>query len=355
MSKIDNYSVIGVMSGTSLDGLDIIKCTFQKDHDWSFKIEKGITNKYSENWLELLKKSHEKKPKELQKNDNLYGDYIGKQVEKFIEKNNFNVDLIASHGHTIFHQPENKITMQIGNGQNIANITKTTTISDFRSLDVKLNGQGAPLVPIGDLKLFQAYKYCLNLGGFANISIKKNNKIIAYDICPANIILNYFSKYLGKDYDKNGLLGQKGIYNNKLLKKLNKLSYYKIENPKSLSREWLENNILNIEELQDLEFENILATFYEHIGFQIGKLLKDKSVLVTGGGAHNNFLIEKIKKYSNAKIIIPSNDIVDFKEALIFGFLGVLKLRNEVSCLKDVTGADRDNVGGEIFEPNYTN
>ena len=173
MSKIDNYSVIGVMSGTSLDGLDIIKCTFQKDHDWSFKIEKGITNKYSENWLELLKKSNEKKPKELQTNDNLYGDYIGKQVEKFIKKNNFNVDLIASHGHTIFHQPENKITMQIGNGQNIANITNTTTISDFRSLDVKLNGQGAPLVPIGDLKLFQAYKYCLNLGGFANISIKK--------------------------------------------------------------------------------------------------------------------------------------------------------------------------------------
>jgi anhydro-N-acetylmuramic acid kinase len=243
MSKIDNYSVIGVMSGTSLDGLDIIKCTFHKGHDWSFKIEKGITNKYSENWLELLKNSHEKKPKELQTNDNLYGDYIGKQVEKFIKKNNFNVDLIASHGHTIFHQPENKTTLQIGNGQNIANITNTTTISDFRSLDVKLNGQGAPLVPIGDLKLFQTYKYCLNLGGFANISIQKNNKIIAYDICPANIILNYFSKYLGKDYDKNGLLGQKGICNNKLLKKLNKLSYYKIENPKSLSREWLENNI----------------------------------------------------------------------------------------------------------------
>jgi anhydro-N-acetylmuramic acid kinase len=355
MSKIDNYSVIGVMSGTSLDGLDIIKCTFQKDHDWSFKIEKGITNKYSENWLELLKNSHEKKSKELQINDNLYGDYIGKQVGKFIKKNNFNVDLIASHGHTIFHQPENKITMQIGNGQNIANITNTTTISDFRSLDVKLNGQGAPLVPIGDLKLFQDYKYCLNLGGFANISIKKNNKIIAYDICPANIILNYFSKYLGKDYDKNGLLGQKGICNNKLLKKLNKLSYYKIKNPKSLSREWLENNILNLEELQDLEFENILATFYEHIGFQIGKVLKDKSVLITGGGTHNHFLIKKIKKYSKAKIMIPSNDIVDFKEALIFGFLGVLKLRNEVNCLKDVTGADRDNVGGEIFEPNYTN
>ena len=355
MSKIDNYSVIGVMSGTSLDGLDIIKCTFQKGHDWSFKIQKGITNKYSKNWLELLKNSHEKKPKELQKNDYLYGDYIGNHVKTFIKKNNFKVDLIASHGHTIFHQPENKITLQIGNGQNIANFTNTTTISDFRSLDVKLNGQGAPLVPIGDLKLFQDYKYCLNLGGFANISIKRNNKIIAYDICPANIILNYFSKYLGKDYDKNGLLGQKGICNNKLLKKLNRLSYYKIENPKSLSREWLENNILNLEELQDLGFENILATFYEHIGFQIGKLLKDKSVLVTGGGAHNNFLIEKIKKYSNAKIIIPSNDIVDFKEALIFGFLGVLKLRNEVSCLKDVTGADRDNVGGEIFEPNYTN
>ena len=355
MSKIDNYSVIGVMSGTSLDGLDIIKCTFQKGDDWSFKIQKGITNKYSKNWLELLKKSHEKKAKELQTNDYLYGEYIGKQVKTFIKKNNFKVDLIASHGHTIFHQPENKITLQIGNGQNIANITNTTTISDFRSLDVKLNGQGAPLVPIGDLKLFQDHKYCLNLGGFANVSIKRHNKIIAYDICPANIILNHFSKYLGKDYDKNGLLGKKGICNFELLKKLNNLSYYKIKNPKSLSREWLENNILNLGELQDLEFKNILATFYEHIGFQIGKILKDKNVLVTGGGAHNNFLIEKIRKYSNAKIIIPSNDIIDFKEALIFGFLGVLKLRNEVSCLKDVTGADKDNIGGEKFEPNYTN
>ena len=355
MTKIDSYSVIGVMSGTSLDGLDIIKCTFQKGDEWSFKIEKGITKKYSKNWLELLKTAHEKSTEVIQINDNIYGDYIGKQVRSFIKKNDFEIDLVASHGHTVFHQPKNKITLQIGNGQNIADISRSTTVSNFRSLDVKLNGQGAPLVPIGDLRLFPEYKYCLNLGGFANISIKRKDKIKAYDICPANIILNHFTRMLAKEYDKNGLIGRKGICDLKLLEQLNNLKYYSVEKPKSLSREWLENNFLNLKTLQNLEIENILATFYEHIGFQIGKILKDKSVLVTGGGAHNNFLIERIKKYSNAKIIIPSNDIIDFKEALIFGFLGVLKLRNEVSCLKDVTGADMDNVGGEIFKPNYTN
>ena len=352
MTKIDSYSVIGVMSGTSLDGLDIIKCTFQKGDEWSFKIEKGITKKYSKNWLELLKKSHEKPSKEIQINDNIYGDYIGKQVSSFIKKNDFKIDLVASHGHTVFHQPKNKITLQIGNGQNIADISKSTTISDFRSLDINLNGQGAPLVPIGDLMLFPKYKYCLNLGGFANISIKRKDKIKAYDECPANIILNHFTRKLGKDYDKNGLIGQKGICDLKLLEQLNNLKYYSIEKPKSLSREWLENNLLNLKALQNLKIENILATLYEHIGYQIGKILNEKNVLVTGGGAHNHFLIEKIKQYSKSKIIIPSKEIVDFKEALIFGFLGVLKLRNEVNCLKEVTGADRDNIGGVIFQPN---
>ena len=354
MNKINKYSVIGVMSGTSLDGLDIIKCSFTKNDKWQYIIEKGTTIKYSEKWIKTLKTIHQEPLKKINEISIKYGAFIGKEINRFVKKNEFNVDFIASHGHTIFHQPEKKYTLQIGDGETISNTTNKLTISNFRKLDVKLNGQGAPLVPIGDIHLFSNYKYCLNLGGFANISIQEKSNITAFDICPVNIILNHLSNRLDMEFDKNGNLGKEGTCNIKVLKKLNKLRFYNQKESKSLSREWLEENILSLTEIKEIKTKDILATFYEHIGFQIGKLLRNKTTLVSGGGAYNKFLCSKIKKYANSEIIIARKEIINFKEALIFGFLGVLRIRNEVNCLKDVTGALRDNCGGEINRPYLT-
>ena len=351
MNKFNKYTVIGVMSGTSLDGIDICKCYFNKDKNWTYRIENGVTIKYSKKWIKTLNSLHTRDEKFINKINIEYGELIGNQINKFIKDNNSDIDFIASHGHTIFHQPEKKITLQIGDGQTIANTTNLTTISNFRKLDVELNGQGAPLVPIGDLYLFKDYKYCLNLGGFSNLSIKKHDGIIAYDICPVNIILNYLSKKINLDYDKDGKIGKSGNVNLDLFHKLNKIDFYKKPYPKSLSREWLENEILNLDEFNHLEIKDLLATFYEHIGYQVGEKLKDNSVYISGGGAKNKFLINRIKKYSKSKIIIADQLNLDFKEAIIFGFLGVLKNRNEINCLKDVTGADRDCCSGEIHYP----
>jgi len=343
-----SYRVLGLMSGTSLDGVDLAICSFTKNKNWHYKIEKSTTIKYSKYWLETLSNLHKKPEKIINEIDLKYGDFLSKLCNKFLK--NEKIDYISSHGHTIFHQPENNFTLQIGNGNVISKNTKKITISNFRNLDVSLKGQGAPLVPVGDKLLFRKYKYCVNLGGFANVSIKKNNKIIAFDICPVNIILNYFSNLKGRAYDLNGCMAQKGNLAPDLLKKLNSLQFYSKKYPKSLSREWVEKNIMPLIK-NDIKIEDVLHTLCEHIGIQIGKLLNDKEALFTGGGVFNSYLLSRIKFYSKSKIIIPDKRTIEFKEALIFAFLGVLRARGEVNCLQSVTGAIKDNCSGEINNP----
>tara|TARA_B100001059_G_C17776131_1_gene551372 strand:+ start:217 stop:1263 length:1047 start_codon:yes stop_codon:yes gene_type:complete len=343
-----SYRVLGLMSGTSLDGVDLAICSFTKNKNWHYKIEKSTTIKYSKYWLEILSNLHKKPEKIINEIDLKYGDLLSKLCNKFLK--NEKIDYISSHGHTIFHQPENNFTLQIGNGNVISKNTKKITINNFRNLDVSLKGQGAPLVPVGDKLLFRKYKYCVNLGGFANVSIKKNNKIIAFDICPVNIILNYFSNLKGRAYDLNGSMAQKGNLVPDLLKKLNSLQFYSKKYPKSLSREWVEKNIMPLIR-NDIKIEDVLHTLCEHIGIQIGKLLNDKEALFTGGGVFNSYLLSRIKFYSKSKIIIPDKRTIEFKEALIFAFLGVLRARGEVNCLQSVTGAIKDNCSGEINNP----
>ena len=343
-----SYRVLGLMSGTSLDGVDLAICSFTKNKNWHYKIERSTTIKYSRYWLETLSNLHKKPEKIINEIDLKYGDLLSKLCNKFLK--NEKIDYISSHGHTIFHQPENNFTLQIGNGNVISKNTKKITINNFRNLDVSLKGQGAPLVPVGDMLLFRKYKYCVNLGGFANVSIKKNNKIIAFDICPVNIILNYFSNLKGRAYDLNGCMAQTGNLAPDLLKKLNSLQFYSKRHPKSLSREWVEKNIIPLIK-NNIKIEDVLHTLCEHIGIQIGKLLTDKEALFSGGGVFNTYLLSRIKFYSKSKIIIPDKLSIEFKEALIFAFLGVLRARGEVNCLQSVTGAIKDNCGGEVNNP----
>ena len=344
----NTYRTLGVMSGTSIDGLDLAICSFNKTKEWNFKIEKCKTVKYTKNWKYILDNLHNLTIQNILKHDIIYAKLIAKEIKKFLK--NENVDFIASHGHTIFHQPEKKYTLQIGNGRTIANITRLKTITNFRNFDISLGGQGAPLVPVGDLKLFKNFKYCLNIGGIANISIKEKNKIKAFDICPANIVLNKISRKLKLDFDNEGNLAMQGKIITKLFSKLNNLSYYNNKSPKSLSREWVEKNIDPLI-LERYNHKDVLHTLCEHMGKQIGQYLKEGKTLVTGGGAFNKYLIERLKNYSNSQIVLPNKKIINFKEAMIFAFLGVLKIRNQNNCLKSVTGAKQNSCGGEINNP----
>lgn len=349
---MQSYQVIGVMSGTSLDGLDIVLCKFIFNNNREFEILKSETIEYDSSWKRNLSKAHALSGLDLLLLHKEYGRFIGQSINQFMDNSTETIDFIASHGHTVFHQPEKQITLQIGDGAEIAATTNITTISDFRSLDVALGGQGAPLVPIGDELLFSEFDFCINLGGFSNISFNENNKRLAYDICPANIVLNFLANKLGLAYDKNGTLGKDGNINKDLLEKLNNLKYYNLTYPKSLGREWLNEVFLPIIEQSKISIYDQIRTVYEHIACQISLSLNtsEKSkTLITGGGAYNNFLIELIKQKTNSNIIIPDKNIIEFKEALIFALLGVLKFTNQINCLSSVTGARKDSSGGTVY------
>lgn len=352
-SYMQKYSALGVMSGTSLDGLDLAFCEFWYNRQWNFKIIAAETISYTKDWRNKLTKASKLNGLELSLLNKSFGELIGRKAINFLNTRNLQADFIASHGHTIFHQPENNFTLQIGCGAAISATSGIKTVVDFRSLDVMLGGQGAPLVPIGDQLLFNEYDYCINIGGFANISFQENNQRFAYDIGPANIILNYLANKLNLDYDKNGEIGKQGSVNQDLLTELNNLPYYKLNYPKSLGREWLENDFISIIEKHQDSIPNLLASVYEHIAIQISKSINNqtKKVLITGGGALNDYLINLIKHKTESEIIIPNKLIVDFKEALIFAFLGLLRNQGRINTLSSVTGAARDSSGGTIYIP----
>lgn len=350
------YNVIGLMSGTSLDGLDIAYCHFTKKEDtWEYFIKAAQTVKYPPVLKKKLVSAINLSGMDLTMLDTELGRYFGNQVKKFIKVYNLkNPDFIASHGHTVFHQPHRGFTLQIANGANIAAQAKFPVVCNFRTLDVAYNGQGAPLVPIGDELLFNQYEYSLNLGGFANVSYKKNKKRIAFDICPVNIVLNELASRLGKAFDKNGLMAKKGKVSEKLFKQLNELNFYRQKAPKSLGKEWVDKYVFPLLNNSGLNEHDLLATVTEHIAYQLARSLKAKKnekILITGGGAYNAYLIDRFKNYTKAQIFIPESNLVEFKEALIFAFLGLLRWAGKINTLKSVTGAQKDTCSGVIYLP----
>lgn len=350
-----DFKVIGLMSGSSLDGLDIAYVNFSHDNKkWFFQIVEAGNVPYTDEWKNKLSEAFNKNEAELKELDIEYGKYLGSITKKFIKKYELEPKLIASHGHTIFHMPEKGYTLQIGNGQEIANETGIMTINDFRTEDVKKGGQGAPLVPIGDKYLFADYPICLNIGGIANLSYDSEDKRIAYDICMANQLLNYLASKLGYDYDNNGNFARQGTVNQDLLNILNDNPYYDKEAPKSLGREFFEEYQHKVIDESSLSAKDLLATATEHIAYQIVRAtehLESSKMLITGGGAKNNYLIERIRKMSKHEIIIPETMIIDYKEALIFAFLGALKMEGRINVLSSVTGATSDSSSGNICLP----
>jgi anhydro-N-acetylmuramic acid kinase len=354
----EKYNAIGLMSGTSLDGLDIAYVEFLfENHSWQYNILKTISIDYQvSRRLELAQAFYLEKGA-LAILHKEYGSWLGEQADNFIKDNNIEPDLIASHGHTVFHEPEKGITLQIGDGQAIADRTGITVVCNFRSHDVRLGGQGAPLVPIGDRLLFREYPACLNLGGIANISYELDNERIAFDIGMANLPLNHFARELGLPYDEDGILARKGAVNDDLLKQLNGLSFYNQAPPKSLGLEWFVNEMLPLVNAFNITTEDKLATLANHQALQIVKTISSigstSKILVTGGGVYNKFFIDLIQQNLPSDYIleIPENQIINYKEALIFALMGVLRQRNEINCLKSVTGAREDSSSGEVFLP----
>ena len=351
-----NYKVIALMSGTSLDGIDLIYVSFSYGESWKFKIINSDTFSYSSKWKLILRQLVNTTIADLKVIDIDYSQYLSSVILSFIDKYNISdIDFIASHGHTALHQPENRLTLQIGNLQVLADALQQKVICDFRVQDVAYGGQGAPLVPIGDRLLFGAYDYCLNLGGFANISFQEHyNKRIAFDICPVNIVMNYYVSQLGLEYDDKGQIASEGNINEDLLNHLNELDFYKLNPPKSLGLEWVDNFVLPLIDTFKLSVASVLRTFVEHIAIQVSMVVSkpNTTLLITGGGVYNTFLVSRIKAHSQSRIIIPPKEIIEFKEALIFGLLGVLKERDEINCLRSVTGASKDHSSGKILLPN---
>lgn len=349
----DSYKVIGVMSGTSLDGIDLAYLFFDYNNHWNFQISHTATVPYSDNWKQKLQKAIHFSKQELDELNVAYTQYLAEVIQNFIATNEIlEIDAICSHGHTILHQPQNGITLQIGNLPMISQLLNQNIVCDYRVQDVTLGGQGAPLVPIGDELLFNEYDYCLNLGGFSNVSFNEVGTRIAFDISPVNTVLNFYANTLGLEYDDAGKIAKSGKIHEALFQELNAVAFYSKSYPKSLGMEFVNQCIFPIIQSKTIETDSILHTFVEHISFQIAKALPVKTgkLLVTGGGAYNLYLLERMQFYlPKMEIIVPDTKVIEFKEALIFGFLGVLRLRNEVNALSSVTGAKQDHSSGQIF------
>jgi anhydro-N-acetylmuramic acid kinase len=354
----ENYNVIGVMSGTSLDGIDLAHIFLGfSNGKWHYEIKETATVPYTEEWIGLLKKAVNYSQSELTIVNKDYTLLLSAVINNFISDNAINgLDAVCSHGHTILHQPQNGFTLQIGNLPEIARNTGQTVVCDFRVQDVELGGQGAPLVPIGDRLLFAGYDCCLNLGGFSNISFEdNNNQRIAFDISPVNTVLNFYSNQLGLEYDGGGKIAASGNCSQALLNGLNALEFYSLPHPKSLGFEYVKDIVLPLIEKHSLSIEDKLCTFTHHISEQLAVVINKtgaRNVLATGGGAYNTFLIKLLEeKLPKTSIVVPEDKTIQFKEALVFALLGVLKLRGEVNTLASVTGAIHDHSSGKIYIP----
>ena len=353
---METYHGIGVMSGTSHDGLDLAYCNFfELEGHWHFNIIEALTIPYTDEWRERLLSLPQARKKDIKAANLEYGDFIGKKVFDFIRDYDLEADFVASHGHTVFHDPAQGITLQIGDGAAIANACGLTVVHDFRSADVAMGGQGAPLVPVGDRMLFPEFDFCLNLGGIANISYEEEGNRIAFDICPANIILNQLAQRIGKPYDKGGRMASMGSLNKSLLEELEALPFYRQQGPKSLGREWVEGEVLPlIRKYRDRPVIDLLATFTEHIASRIVASTENKdtgSMLVTGGGAYNDHIIGRLRKMSSLRIILPEPQIIEYKEAMVFAFLGLLRLKGMDNVLGSVTGSGKNHSAGTITKP----
>lgn len=352
------YTALGLMSGTSLDGLDLALCRFGVSGDqWSYEILATGEIPYPKDWADRLQEAIHASAIELAMLDRDYGRWLGRQVLHFLDRHPAQLACVASHGHTIHHRPQEGLTIQVGHGRALADTCGQIVVSDFRTRDVLYGGQGAPLVPVGDQLLFGEYAACLNLGGFSNVSFWQDGQRRAYDIGFVNIVLNDLARRVGRPYDQNGDIARSGQLDSQLLNQLEALPYYQRQYPKSTGYEWILEEVLPLFRESETPIADQMHTAVVHIARRIGSDLahhlghKGGTVLVTGGGACHSFLLEQLQQQVPGAIslYLPPAELIHFKEALVFAFMGVLRLRGAANCLASVTGAQMDVSGGEIY------
>jgi anhydro-N-acetylmuramic acid kinase len=364
------YKVIGLMSGSSLDGLDIAyvhlqerAATSQLPKTWDFSLLQTACYPYPEAWKQRLASATALGALDYQVLHVEYGHYLGEQVSRFIAEFglHYQVQLIVSHGHTTFHWPARKMTAQLGDGAAIAAETRINVVSDLRAMDLALGGQGAPIVPIGEKLLLPGYEFFLNLGGIANVSRHGvgdaggvAETFRAFDVCPANRVLNALAELEGRPYDEGGDMAATGRVDESLLRELNALSYYGLPSPKSLANEFGTETVLPLVRARGLSTADALRTYVEHIAQQVGRAVGEGQhagarMLVTGGGAHNSFLVERLRHNLGVEVVVADDQLADYKEALIMALIGVLRWREENNVMASVTGASRDSIGGAVW------
>lgn len=364
--SIKTYQVLGLMSGSSLDGLDIAFCEFnlESENISSWEILQAETLPFSEMWQSRLAHLPAQNALTYAQSHAYFGHYMGQLVNSFLEKHKIEPDFIASHGHTIFHFPDKRMTAQIGDGAALAATTGYTVISDFRTQDIAIDGEGTPLAPAADKYLFEGYDFYLNIGGIANISCEANGKMIAFDIGGANQIFNRLANLVNLEYDEDGKLAASGKIENELLQQINSIDYFSQKYPKSLDNQWVGHHMIKPFLAFPASIENRLRTGCEQLAEQTvlsvlqiiekeGLNKESYRMLATGGGVFNLFLIQRMQELFsekiNLEIVIPKKEIVQFKEAALMALLGVLRMENIPNCLASVTGAKRDTIGGAIY------
>ena len=357
---MNTYKIVGLMSGTSLDGLDLAYCHLTENNGkWDFELVHTRSIGYDRGWRDRLKDAIFLDGRELLLLHNEYGQWLGKQALEFIKTHSLEVDAVASHGHTSHHQPGQGLTFQLGSGQHLATACGKQVICDFRTLDIVLGGQGAPLVPIGDKLFFGSYSHCLNLGGISNVSFNHEGQRVAYDIGLANMLLNYLAQKAGLSFDEDGALARKGKFLPELFKVLNGLEYHSLPFPKSTGYEWFLKEVVPLVDNSNAPPEDLLHTGVHHICEQVAIQLRqygqtgNNRLLVTGGGALNGFLIEVLKERLGGgfTVALPGPSLIEFKEALVFALMGALRLQGNVNVLRSVTGASRDSCSGVVYNP----
>jgi len=361
------YHAIGLMSGSSLDGLDIAFCKFEVENNniSTWKLLKAETIPFAEMWQSRLAHLPQQSALIYAKTHTYFGHYMGELVIDFMSRNNILPDFIASHGHTIFHHPDKRMTAQIGDGGALAATTGLKVIADFRTQDIAIGGEGTPLAPAADKYLFGGYDFYLNIGGIANVSCNVNGKMIAFDIGGANQILNGLAHLVDQEYDAGGKIAANGEIVNVLLQEVNSMDYFSKKYPKSLDNQWVIQNLLKKYREYPESVENRMRTAVEQLAEQTvssvlqiieneGLTNKQYRMLATGGGVFNSFLMQRMqilfKEKIDLEIVIPKQEIIEFKEAILMALLGVLRMENMPNCLASVTGASRDTVGGAIYQ-----
>ncbi len=353
---------IGIMSGSSLDGLDIAHCVIKLNpqakspqdfrREMRFEIPEAKEVKFSTILQNALKSAPQLSISELAELDSRFGLWIGQQIVEHFDLTD--IQFIASHGHTVLHNPARAYSLQIGSGAQIAAATQRPVICDFRNTDIALGGQGAPLAPMVEYYLFPQYSHFVNLGGIANLGIIQDDHIRGFDICVCNQALNHLAGHIGQDYDDRGKMAAQGRSIPSLLGQLNGLPYLKLPAPKSMSNEDVQNTILPILDNNGADTRDKLHTVTQHISYQIAQQLlgiHPTKILITGGGAYNDFLVHSIEQRLGHKIPRASDQVIRYKETLLMSLLGTLRWLKINNIAKSVTGAQRDSCSGAVYLP----